>query len=121
MHIYLAGGMKSNWRDYFTTSSKHVWYDPKEHGLEDPVAFTAWDLEHIRKADMIVVYLEESNSKPFGLMLEAGYAKALEKRVIVVSEHLYKTDDRRFLMLYAIADELYSSLLEFDTIWNIGN
>ncbi len=108
--IYLAGGMHDNWRETVITAFPGLeFFDPCSHGLKDEKSYTAWDLAHIRKAETVFVYMDATNPSGFGLNLEAGYAKALGKRIIFVDE----TDEKRsryFGMLRQIADEVYLSI-----------
>lgn len=104
MNIYLAGGMHSDWRerfakavedclegdghyDGFTSRLKGFYFlDPCAHKLSAESEYTAWDLLAVRKADVLVAYMEPSNPSGYGMMLEMGYAHALGKTVVFVSD-----------------------------------
>lgn len=83
--VYLAGGHRSEWRDHVTGSVPVLTYrNPKEHSLADPRAYTAWDLEGVRRSDVVFAYLERDNPSGYGLAVEVGYAAGLGKHVIFV-------------------------------------
>lgn len=85
MKIYAAGDMKSGWQDELIhLAPEHEIIDPRSHGLSDPAAYTAWDLDGVRRADVVVVYMFPGNPGGFGLCIEAGYAFGLGKRIIFV-------------------------------------
>lgn len=94
--VYLAGGLSTNWREQVIkkTSGNFVFYNPKEHGLENLGAefYGSWDLFHVQKCDILFGYMEETNPSGYGLSLEIGYAKALNKCIILVDERS-KSDD----------------------------
>ena len=106
MVVYLAGGMRSGWQDKFTPIGGIGWVNPMTHGLDDPVDFTNWDLEGISRSDIVLVNVEKDNSRPFGLMLEAGYAKALEKRIILIDG---QPESHNFVMVRVIADIIFTT------------
>lgn len=86
MIIYLAGDMKSGWQDRFAACAKPEWelIDPRTHGFSDPASYTKWDLDGVRRADVVVAFMGPHNPSGFGLSLEVGFAHALGKRVIFV-------------------------------------
>lgn len=94
--VYLAGGMKTAWREQVKKEVPFVLYlDPTTSGLKDEVDYTEWDLEAINMADIVFGYLEKENPSGLGLMFEFGYtmgwqAKDDEKVYIFVNE---KEDD----------------------------
>lgn len=108
--IYLAGGFHSGWQ-------KTVWrrlsnwniLDPSRHGIQNPGEYTAWDLQAIGNADVILAVLEAGNPGGYSLALEIGYAKALGKVVYLV----YEPSDVRskyFTMMREMADHWSESL-----------
>jgi nucleoside 2-deoxyribosyltransferase len=105
MKIYLAGDMKSGWQDRFAAMlpARLELIDPRSHGLSDPAAYTAWDLEGVRRADTVVAYMGPHNPSGFGLSIEAGYAHALGKPIIFVDEMTVDWRGRYFDMLRQIA------------------
>ena len=79
--VYLAGGFHSGWQDIVKSAAAELkYFDPREHGLEDPKDYTVADLEGIGSSDWLFAYLENSNPAGYALALEIGYAKALTKR-----------------------------------------
>lgn len=86
--IYLAGGLASRWRKKLKSqfSDKFLFYDPKEHLLSVSNLYTVWDLHFVQKCDIIFAYMEGDNPSGYGLTLELGYAKALNKTIILVDE-----------------------------------
>lgn len=110
MEIYLAGGMKSGWQDRLIRVHDDLRFiDPRNHGLRDEKAYTEWDLDGVRRADLVLAYMDASNPSGFGLCLEVGYAKALGKFIWYVCEDA--TDRQRYFgMVRACADRVFTSL-----------
>lgn len=91
MLVYLAGGMRSGWQDtlQFDEPLRREgvrFLDPRMHQFEAEGAYTAWDLEAVKQADLIFAFLEADNPSGYGMSLEIGYAKALGKMIIFVEE-----------------------------------
>jgi len=108
--IYLAGGMRSNWRDQVKSHLPNaVYLDPCDHDLSSPVHYTAWDLAAITQSDVVFIYYESANPSGYGLSLEAGYAAALGKLIILVDEH---PDDPRLGMLRSVSHIITNNLDE---------
>lgn len=85
--VYLAGGFRSGWQDKVKMAAPQFRYlDPRSHGLKSRAEYTSWDLEAIRRCDYVFAYLESTNPGGYSLALEVGYAKALNKLVVVVDE-----------------------------------
>lgn len=92
MKVYLSGGMHTDWQDRVKALNPNtIWFDPRQHKLENPDAYTLWDLAAVRQCDVVFAFMEESNPSGVGLSLEVGYAIALGKIVILVDE---KSDPR---------------------------
>lgn len=109
--VYLAGGMHTDWRSRVIAAFPDIiFFDPSSHGLTDEADYTTWDLAHVRYAETVFVYMDAANPSGYGLSLEAGYAFALNKRIIFVDES--GTHSRSFGMLRQIADVVYSSMDE---------
>ena len=102
--IYLAGGLKSNWREKVIKNSvgNFIFFNPKEHGLEKSGSdrYTVWDLYHVKKCDILFGFMEKDNPSGYGLSLEIGYAKALNKCIILIDER--SQDDEWFRKKYDI-------------------
>lgn len=63
-------------------------------------------LEQIQKHDAVLVYVN-SNEKSEGMLVECGYAKGLDKKIIIAVHHSIKPH-----WLHCMAD----TLIEFDTM-----
>lgn len=112
MTIYLCGGMHNNWQD--TTARllvNHTVIDPRASELQDENEYTAWDLQGIKDADLILAYMDNDNPSGFGLNLEIGYAYALNKPIYFVCEYL-GFRHKYFGMARVCASRLFDSLGE---------
>ena len=70
MKIYLAGGMKSDWQDIVINACpEHTYFDPRKHGLSNPVDYTKLDLDHIIEADIIFACFTNDNPSGFGMCI----------------------------------------------------
>jgi len=112
--VYLAGGMKTDWRSEVVAKgpSEAHYADPCCHGLPTEREYTAWDLLAIDWSDVVFVYFEASNPSGYGLCLEAGYAHAKGKTVVVVDEKSAAdpVTGKRLGMLRSIADVVLTNL-----------
>jgi nucleoside 2-deoxyribosyltransferase len=109
--IYLAGGFNSGWQKVASASLKHFYLlDPSLHHLEDPVAYTEWDLAAIRECDIVLANMEATNPAGYAMSLEMGYAKALGKKVIFVDQITDPQISRHFGMIRQASDEVFPSL-----------
>lgn len=88
MKVYLAGGMKSNWQTLVINRLKNnfTFFNPQDHNLNNVNEYTVWDLHFVSQSDIIFAYLDADNPSGFGLTLEIGYAKALNKTIILIDE-----------------------------------
>ena len=120
LKVYLAGGMNSNWQtkviEHF--GDQFIFYNPIDHNLSRSKEYTVWDLFYIRKADLVFAYMEQDNPSGYGLTLELGYAKALEKITILVDERskVDKSFAEKFKMVKDSSAAVYDSFqqgLEF--------
>ncbi len=86
--IYLAGGMKSGWQDNVINRflNKFDFFNPRDHQLDKSSEYTIWDLHFVKESDILFAYMEKDNPSGFGLTLELGFAKALNKTIILVDE-----------------------------------
>ncbi|MES9902676.1 MAG: nucleoside 2-deoxyribosyltransferase domain-containing protein [Sedimenticola sp.] len=112
--IYLAGGFKSKWQVIVNNhlSNKYILYDPSMHNIGNPSEYVQWDLAAIDQSDIVLAYMEASNPGGYALALEIGYAKALNKRIILVDEHSSKTRERYFEMVRYVSDKRFNTLDE---------
>jgi len=114
--VYLAGGMKSGWQNTVIKrfQNKFVFFNPMDHKLSESHQYTVWDLHYLKKADIILAYLESDNPSGFGLTLEIGYAKSLSKTIILIDEKSNK--DKTFEKQFKIVRE--SATIVFDDFDN---
>ena len=111
--IYLAGGMKNNWRYGFIQNSEN-WkiYDPQKHNLKDSKNYTSWDIKAVKKSDIILGYIEKDNVSGYGLCVEIGYGKALGKTIIWVEEDRKSERNKYFGMCRELADYIFYDINE---------
>jgi len=115
LKVYLAGGLATNWRSPILDelSDSFIFFNPQDHGLEEcSKQFTNWDLFHVKQCDIVFAYMEERNQSGYGLTLEIGYAKALDKLIILVDER--SSQDGKFARYFRIVRE--SASLTFDSL-----
>lgn len=87
MKVYLAGGMRTEWRERVKRTVQDVSFlDPTTHGLENPKEYTAWDLAAIKKSDFVFAYFEASNPVGYNLAFELGVAYQQRTPIILVNE-----------------------------------
>jgi nucleoside 2-deoxyribosyltransferase len=114
MIAYLAGGMHNNeWREFLKkelSSSYNLILDPTDWDCASPEEYTEKDLAAIRKSDYIVVYMDSSNPSGFGLSVEIGYAKALNKKIIFVDNIKDDYRSRYFGMHRVMATHVVKTL-----------
>lgn len=112
--VYLAGGFHGDWQIQVKQHliESFIFFDPKEHRLEDKTQYTQWDLHHIAKSDILFGYMSKTNPSGYGLALEIGYARALNKMVILVDEK--SAVDVVFDKYFAIAHK--ASSVTFDNL-----
>lgn len=86
--VYLAGGMQSGWQNVVIDRIRDrcVFFNPQDHMLSNSKEYTTWDLHFVKQSDIIFAYLEKNNPSGFGLTLEIGFAKALNKTIILIDE-----------------------------------
>lgn len=111
--VYLSGGHYSGWQDRVISEATRFEYkDPSKNGLTDPRLYTEWDLEAIRRSDIVFAYLEEANPGGYGLSLEVGYAAALGKLIIFIDEKSVKDEEvgRYLKILRETSNVVFDSL-----------
>jgi nucleoside 2-deoxyribosyltransferase len=113
--VYLAGGFNSDWRnvviDKLYTKSNNIFYDPKSKPDKHWSEYGTWDVHFIKQCDIVFAYMEKTNPSGYGLSAELGYAKALNKTVILVLEPGHEKD-KYFQFLKQFADVVYETLDE---------
>ncbi|MEO7977690.1 nucleoside 2-deoxyribosyltransferase domain-containing protein [Flavobacterium sp.] len=112
--IYLAGGFKGGWQNDVIKklSLDFIFFNPQKHDLDDVEKYTTWDLYHVEKCDILLGYMSKENPSGYGLALEIGYAKALNKLIILVDER--SKIDETFKRYFSICKE--SSNVSFETL-----
>lgn len=112
--IYLSGGLSSNWQKSIMDEFENdfIFYNPRDHGLDDAKLYTAWDLYHIKISDIIFAYMEFDNPSGYGLTLEIGYAAALNKTIILVDEKSSHESDftSKFRIVRESASAVFNNL-----------
>lgn len=109
--VYLAGGF-SEWRDKVQELTNVEFYNPERrpnhpHWSE----YGAWDIHFVKQCDICFAFLDKNNPSGYGLCAEVGYAKALNKTVILIIEPDHPAS-RYFDFLRAFADVVYETLDE---------
>ena len=89
MKIYLAGGMKTEWRKKVKEFlPKHEYFDPSTDAQQNACyRWTSQELEFIDSCDLVLAYFERGNPSGLGMCLEIGYANKCGVPVILVDEH----------------------------------
>jgi nucleoside 2-deoxyribosyltransferase len=103
--VYLAGGFKGGWHELVKSclENNFIFFDPQVHNLDDPKKYTAWDLYHIDKCDILLGFMSETNPSGFGLALEIGYARAKGKMIVLVD--MRSPVDKEFQRYFSICHE----------------
>lgn len=111
LRIYLAGGFHSGWQDAISSAlAEYECLDPSQHHIEDPAAYTAWDLAAIRRCDVVLANMEASNPGGYSLALEVGFAKALGKFICFVDGTANTQMSKYFEMIRQCSDVVVASL-----------
>ena len=116
--VYLSGGMnESNWQKTVIDAvdcDGYIFFNPREHNLIDSKQYTFWDLYYVDKCDIVFAYMQEENPSGYGLTLEIGYAKALNKPIILVDEksHLQGNFSRYFKIVKESSTVVFENLGE---------
>lgn len=129
MNIYLAGGFHGrDWQSEvegisnFTSSTPVTFENPRnrtrgtdngnEEIFKEARVYTQWDLQAIRKSQIVFVYIAKENPG-LGSLVEVGYAKGLGKIVILVVEPRgedRETKDRYFDFAREVSDVYFDKL-----------
>lgn len=109
--IYLAGGFKSGWQLIVKSElNSYIFLDPSLQKDLNPEEYTQWDLDSIRKSDIILANMESTNPGGYALALEVGFAKALEKKIILVDQIQDVQISHYFEMVRQCADYVFYDL-----------
>lgn len=120
--VYLAGGFFSDWRKYvrYTLKDLFTWIDPKakefyEEGIshEEWTAemYSAWDLHGIKQCDIFFCFIERDNPAA-ATLVELGYAKALNKTIILVTEGGFSAYKDAYLSLARVQADWHTKSLK---------
>lgn len=114
--VFLSGGFRSNWQlDVIQElSSQFIFFNPREHSLENPDLYATWDIHFIKQCDIFFAYMEESNPSGYGLAFELGLAYSLNKTIVLIDEKS-KSDTtfaKYFKILYKPSGAVLNSLSE---------
>ena len=109
--VYLAGGFNSDWRDKVKSLSNVDLLIPEFKNEMHWSEYGTWDVHYIKQCDICFAYMEKTNPSGYGLSAEIGYAKALNKTVILIIEPGHEKD-KYFQFLRQFADVVYMNLEE---------
>lgn len=109
--IYLAGGFRSGWQALVMAKLKDFdFLDPSAHNIQDPKAYTEWDLDAIRRCDVVLGNMEAENPGGYSLALEIGFAKALGKNILLVDQNEPFLRSKYFEMVRQSSDVVFHDL-----------
>jgi nucleoside 2-deoxyribosyltransferase len=108
----LAGGFRSKWQAQVAArlAGSFELLDPSAHDILDPAEYTRWDLKAVRESDIVLANMEASNPGGYSLALEVGFAKALDKRIIMVDQVKEPSVKRYFEMVRQCSDRVFPTL-----------
>jgi len=115
--VYLAGGMRVDWREGIKKECKGLVFfcpvDKESSQVMSVDEYGTWDLHYIKQADILFGYMERTNPSGIGLACEMGMAYGMNKTVILVlekgSEHFA---DDKLEFLRKVAHITFSELQE---------
>lgn len=112
--VYLAGGFGSEWQEKVMKAciNEFTFFNPKSHNLKDTDEYKVWDLHYVKRCDILFGFIEEDNPYGLGLALEIGYAKGLDKTIILVDQKSQKSEkfERYFKIVRSTADIIFEDL-----------
>ena len=112
MKIYLAGGLRSGWRETVKMSANYPdvkYLDPNDHNLSIPSQYTNMDLHMIDNSDLVFGYLEGNNPGGYNTLFELGYAVGKGIPIIFISE---KPDWDRYVGMVKQSSLFYTDIFE---------
>ena|ERR1700682_4875620 len=111
--LYVAGGFRSGWqKEVHSALPEYDILDPSAQQIRDPEEYTEWDLDAIRRSDVVLANMEATNPGGYSLALEVGFAKALGKRIVLVDQISDPAIKRYFEMVRQSSDVVFGSLTE---------
>jgi len=112
--IYLAGGFQSGWQDKVKAAFVNAeYFDPrlKEPKMNKLDEISTWDFLRIKQSDIVFAYMERINPSGFGLSVEIGYARGINKTIILVLEKNHEIHkDKHLQFLTCVADVVFDDL-----------
>lgn len=116
-NVYLAGGMRRNWRERVTGKCDGLnFLSPVDKENEYDMSleeYGAWDLHFIRQVDIVFGYMERTNPSGIGMACELGYAHGIGKTVILVlEENNEHFEDRYLKFMEKVSDAVFHELTE---------
>lgn len=123
MKVFLAGGMKSQWRDVLTTKIQRTitWLNPCTVVLNSnigPDRIIPQICAMIEESDVVFAYLEQKNPG-LNLIFELGYAAAMGKYIIFVDERSSSGEDLDYVWLNGLVLARHS-VTEYYVTWVAG-
>jgi nucleoside 2-deoxyribosyltransferase len=113
LKIFLSGGFKSNWQNNIVEkyNDDFIFFNPREHGLDNPEQYTTWDVHFVKECDILFAYMEETNPSGYGLAFELGLAYGLGKTIILIDEKSKKDDlfSRYFKILHNSSNVVFDN------------
>jgi nucleoside 2-deoxyribosyltransferase len=110
--VYLSGGLGNDWHQPILDKfkDKFIFFNPRKHKLYEHSEYTPWDIHFVKLSDIIFAYLEKDNMSGYGLSLEIGFARALDKTIILVDER--SREDKEFAERFKIVRSAASKVFE---------
>jgi hypothetical protein len=101
--VYFAGGMKTDWTARVKEAVPGVIYiDPRDSGLKDEKAYTAYDLAGVERADVVFGHMETTNPGGAGLAVEFAWGARAGKALLFSEQDGYP-QERYFGMVRSLA------------------
>lgn len=112
--IYLAGGFRTRWQALVVSrlSGAYELLDPSAHEIQEPADYTRWDLDAVRRSDIVLANMEATNPGGYSLALEVGFARALGKTIFLVDQIEDPSVSRYFEMVRQCSECVFSTLGE---------
>jgi len=112
--VFLSGGFKSDWQSQVINQlgDSFVFFNPREHNLDDPANYTTWDIHFVKDCDILFAHMESTNPSGYGLAFELGLAYALNKTIILVDErsNVDPVFSNYFKILHNAASSMFNNL-----------
>jgi len=112
MKVYLAGGLRSDWRKCVKLNANYSgvkYLDPNKHELNVPSQYTNLDLHMIDNSDLVLGYLEKENPGGYNTIFELGYAIGKGIPIIFINE---KSDWDKYVGMIKESSLFYTDTFE---------